>query len=115
MRAAPTSATAIAAILWPGRTAYVAVELIGLWAIAVGLLELSFARYSAEDAKNRALLIVGAIASIVLGVGVMRWAFAGAVVVSAMAGITATVGGISLIMSGISERFHQVDGEPAAA
>lgn len=39
-------ATGIAAIFWPGRTAYIAVELIGLWAITIGVLELLFARYS---------------------------------------------------------------------
>jgi uncharacterized membrane protein HdeD (DUF308 family) len=99
--------TAIAAILWPGRTAYLAVELIGLWAIAIGVLELSFAKYSGEDAKDRALLIIAAIALIVIGVGVMVRPFAGAVVVGAMVGIAALARGVSLIMSGISERFHQ--------
>jgi len=98
-------AVAIAAVFWPGRTALVAVELIGLWAIVVGVLELMIARYSGEDAKNRALLIVAALASIVIGVAVMKWAFAGAVVVSTFIGIAAAARGISLIMSGIRERI----------
>lgn len=102
--------TAIAAVLWPERTAYVAVELIGLWAIAIGVLELSFSKYSGEGAKDRALLIVAAIASIVIGAGVMMRPFAGAVVVGAMVGIAAVSRGVSLIMSGISERSHQFDG-----
>jgi uncharacterized membrane protein HdeD (DUF308 family) len=104
-------ATAIAAVLWPGKTAYGAVELIGLWAIAIGLLELFFARYSDEGAKDRALPIIAAIASIVIGACVMKRAFAGAVVVSAVVGIAAAARGISLIMSGISERSHQFDGK----
>jgi len=98
-------AVAIAAVFWPGRTALVAVKLIGLWAIVVGVLELMIARYSGEDAKNRALLIVAALASIVIGVAVMKWAFAGAVVVSTLIGIAAAARGISLIMSGIRERI----------
>ena len=106
-------ATVIAAIVWPGRTAYIAVELIGLWAIAIGVLELLFARYSREGGKNRALLIVAAIASMAVGVGLMRWAFAGAVVISAMVGIAAMARGVSLMMSGISLRLHQDDGQPA--
>jgi len=106
-------ATGIAAIFWPGRTAYIAVELIGLWAIAIGVLELFFARYSREDGKNRALLIVAAIASMAVGVGLMWWAFAGAVVISAMVGIAAMARGVSLIMSGISLRLHQDDGQSA--
>ncbi len=106
-------ATGIAAIFWPGRTAYIAVELIGLWAITIGVLELLFARYSREGGKNRALLIVAAIASMAVGVGLMWWALAGAVVISAMVGIAAMARGVSLMMSGISLRLHQDDGQPA--
>jgi uncharacterized membrane protein HdeD (DUF308 family) len=106
-------ATGIAAILWPGRTAYIAVELIRLWAITIGVLELLFARSSQESGKNRALVIVAAIASMAVGVGLMWWAFAGAVVISAMVGIAAMARGISLMMSGISLRLHQHDGQPA--
>jgi uncharacterized membrane protein HdeD (DUF308 family) len=51
-------AVAIAAVFWPGITAFVAVELIGLWAVLVGVLELIFARESGKDAKDRALLII---------------------------------------------------------
>jgi uncharacterized membrane protein HdeD (DUF308 family) len=103
-------AVAIAAVCWPGRTIYVAVELIGLWAILVGVLELFFARYSAEGPKDRALFIIAAIASIVVGVGLMRWVFVGAIVISALVGIAAAARGISLIMVGVSERLHQPDG-----
>jgi uncharacterized membrane protein HdeD (DUF308 family) len=93
------------------RTVYVAVEVIGAWAIFVGVLELVFARSSGEDAKERGLLITAAIASIVIGVGVMKWAFAGAVVVSALAGVATAARGVSLILSGISERSHPFDGQ----
>ena len=102
-------AVAIAAVFWPGRTAFAAVELIGLWAVLIGVLELVFARYSGEDPKDRTLLIIAAIASIVIGVGMMKWAFAGAVVVSAVVGIAAAARGVSLIMTGISERARQFD------
>ena len=96
-------ATLIAAVFWPGRTVYIAVELIGLWAIVIGVLELLFAR-SGGDAKERTMLVVAAIASIVVGVGVMTYAFAGAVLISAVVGIAAAARGVSLIMSGIRER-----------
>ena len=42
-------AVAIAAIFWPGQTAYIAVEFIGLWAILVGVLELLAARFLRES------------------------------------------------------------------
>ena len=93
-------AVAIAAIFWPGMTAYVAVNLIGVWAILIGFLELDSARHSAKD---RALLIIAAIASIAIGVGLMRWVFAGAVLISAIVGIAAAARGVSLIVSGVHE------------
>lgn len=101
-------AALIAAVFWPGRTVYVAVELIGLWAILIGVLELIFAS-DAGEAKDRALLVIAAIASIVIGVGVMKWAFAGALLISAAVGIAAVARGISLIVSGMRERTNQFD------
>jgi uncharacterized membrane protein HdeD (DUF308 family) len=94
-------AVAIAAVFWPGITAFVAVELIGLWAVLVGILELAFVR---DSAKDRALQIIAAVALILIGIGMMRWVFAGAVVVSAVVGVTAAARGVSLILSGIHER-----------
>ena len=81
--------------------AYVAVNLIGLWAILIGVLELDLASHSAKD---RALLIIAAFASIAIGVVLMRWVFAGAVLVSAIVGIAAAARGVSLIVSGIHEQ-----------
>ena len=102
-------AVAIAAICWPDRTVFVAVELIGIWAIVVGILEILFARYSAKNAKERALRVLAAVASIAIGVGLMRWVFTGTIVVSAMVGIAAAARGTSLIMIGVSHRLHQDD------
>jgi uncharacterized membrane protein HdeD (DUF308 family) len=94
-------AVAVAALFWPGITAFVAVELIGLWAVLIGVLELAFAH---DSAKDRALTIIAAIALIAIGAGMMRWVFAGAVVVSAVVGVAAAARGVSLILSGIYQR-----------
>ena len=48
----------------------------------------------------RALRIISAIAAIVIGVAMMMWVFAGAVLVSAVVGIAAAARGVSLILSG---------------
>jgi len=104
-------AVAIVAVFWPGITGYVAVNLIGAWAVLVGVLELIFTRDSAGNTKDRALLIISAIASIVIGVGMMVWVFAGAVLVSAVVGIAAAARGVSLVLSGISQRRSQLRGE----
>ena len=92
---------AVAALFWPGITAFVAVEIIGLWAVLLGVLELAFAH---DAAKDRALTIIAAIALIAIGVAMMRWVFAGAVVVSAIVGVAAAARGVSLILSGIHQR-----------
>ncbi len=107
LRGVAGMAVAIAAVVWPGRTAYVAVDLIGLWAILVGVLELNFARRSSGGGRDRARRTVAAIAAIVIGVGMMRWVFAAAVVVSAVVGIAAAVRGVSLIVSGFQLRTNQ--------
>jgi uncharacterized membrane protein HdeD (DUF308 family) len=98
-------AVAIAAVFWPGITAFVAVELIGLWAVLTGVLELAFAH---DSAKDRTLQIIAAIALIAIGVGMVRWVFAGAVVVTAVVGVAAAARGVSLILSGIYERTNLV-------
>jgi uncharacterized membrane protein HdeD (DUF308 family) len=75
------------------------VELIGLWAILIGVLELFVARTSSGTAKDRALLILGATTAIVVGVAMMIWVFAGAVVASAIVGVAAAARGVSLMIS----------------
>ena len=72
-----------------------------MWAVLVGILELAFVR---DSAKDRALQIIAAVALILIGVGMMRWVFAGAVVVSAVVGVAAASRGVSLILSAIHER-----------
>jgi len=105
-------AVAIAVVFWPGITAYIAVDLIGLWAVLIGILELVFAH---DSAKRQTLLNIAAIASIAIGVCIMRWVFAGAVLVSAVVGVAAAARGVSLIVSGIHERTNQStsQGKPA--
>ncbi len=102
----------IAAIFWPDWTVFAAVKLIGIWAILIGVLELFFARYSSKDGKERALFIIAAIASIAVGVLIMKEVLFGAVLVSALIGVAAAARGISLIVLGVSHRFRH--GEPSA-
>lgn len=107
LRGALGIAVAAAAVLWPGKTAYGAVELIGVWAVLIGVLELSFGIDADGTRKDRTLMILAASAAIVVGVGVMLSPFAGALLVSAMVGVGAAARGISLIISGIAKRPHR--------
>jgi uncharacterized membrane protein HdeD (DUF308 family) len=100
-------AVAAAAILWPGITAYVAVQLIGFWAVLIGILELVLAKRRGKQAKDRGLTILSALAFIAIGVCMMKWVFTGAVLVSSVVGVAALARGIGLIASGIHERAEQ--------
>ena len=100
-------AVASAAIFWPDWTVVAAVKLIGIWAILVGVLELLGVRHFSENAKRRALRIFAAIASIAIGVGIMKELFVGAVVVSAAVGVAAAARGISMIALGVSHRLQR--------
>ena len=104
-------AVALAVVFWPGMTAYIAVKLIGLWAVLIGVIEAAFAGRSENQAKDRVVLIIGAVASIVIGASMMRWVFAGAVVVSAVIGVAAAARGVSLIISGMHEQTHSFRGK----
>ena len=102
-------AVAAAVVFWPAITVVVVVELIGAWTILVGLLELIAATKSGEDGKERVVLIIAGIASMVIGVAMMNWVYVGAVAASAVIGVAAAARGISLILSGIRERSKQFD------
>jgi uncharacterized membrane protein HdeD (DUF308 family) len=97
-------AVVIVTIFWPGMTIFVAVEMIGLWAVLIGILELSFARESGTDEKDRSVLRIARVATIEIGVAMMRWVFWGAVLVGAVVGAEAAVCGVRLIESSIYER-----------
>ncbi len=115
IRGAIGVAVAIAAIFWPDWTVFAAVQLIGLWAILIGVLELVFARDSGKNANQRALLIIAAIASIAIGVLVMAKVFVGVALVSALIALAAAARGISLIVLGISHRSRHEDGSKKQA
>jgi uncharacterized membrane protein HdeD (DUF308 family) len=102
-------AVAAAVVFWPAITVVVAVEVIGAWTILVGLLELIAATKSGEDGKERAVLIIAGIASMAIGVAMMKWVYVGAVAASAVIGVAAAARGISLILSGIRRRRKQFD------
>jgi uncharacterized membrane protein HdeD (DUF308 family) len=110
LRGAAGIAVVLAVVFWPAITVVVAVEMIGAWTIVVGLLELIAAEKSGEDGKDRAVLIIAAIASMVIGVAMMKWVYAGAVVASAVIGVAAAARGVSLILNGINQRSKQSDG-----
>ena len=53
------------------------------------------------------MLIIGAIVAILIGVAMMMWTFAAAVLISAAIGVAATARGVGLVLTGMPERSHQ--------
>ena len=100
-------AVAVAAIFWPGITAFVAVELIGLWAVSIGILELVFGTRHGH-ADDRVFTVICGVASIAIGLFMMRWVFGGAVLATAVVGVAAAARGIGLLLRGIQERAAQI-------
>ncbi len=98
---------AVAVILWPGRTASVAIDLIGAWAVLIGILELIFMTSHGRSAKGRTVTILCSLASIAIGVCMMTWVLVGAVLVRTIDGAAAATRGILLIVAGIRERAEQ--------
>jgi uncharacterized membrane protein HdeD (DUF308 family) len=108
-------AVAVVAIFWPDWTVVAAVELIAAWAILVGIVEITYAIYSNEQAKDRALFVIAAIASIAIGLVMMYKLALGVVLVSVVVGIAAAVRGVSLIVLGFSRRANEQDRRNKAA
>ena len=61
-------AAGVVALAWPGPTALVLVLIVGVWAVIAGLVESSAAFASGEPAWTRAILILGGLITITLGV-----------------------------------------------
>lgn len=69
---------------------------------------------SSRKFEGSRALVFAAIASVLMGVGVMIWAFFGAAVISAIVGVAALARGVTLMMSSISEH-KQMDKHQAVA
>ena len=90
--------------IWPGITALVLILFIGSWAIVTGVLEVAAAVKLRKEIHGEWLLALNGILSIVFGLLVLVFPFAGAVGISWVLGSYAMVGGILLIALGVRLR-----------
>ena len=104
----------IAALIWPGITVLVFVGLVAAWALVTGFLELRAAVNLTKE-HGRGWLILGGIASIVLGILLIIAPMLGAVVLTWWLGAYATVFGASLLVMAFRLRKQNAGpGSPAA-
>ena len=97
-------AAGVIALVWPGPTALVLVLIIGIWAVAGGLVEIFAAFGVGETAGTRALFILGGLVSIAFGVVLFARPNIGAVTLALLFGLFSVIYGISQIVLGVQLR-----------
>ena len=97
-------AAGVIALVWPGPTALVLVLIIGIWAVAGGLVEIFAAFQAGETAGTRALFILGGLVSIAFGVVLFARPNVGAVTLALLFGLFSVIYGISQIVLGVQVR-----------
>jgi uncharacterized membrane protein HdeD (DUF308 family) len=88
----------VAALAWPGMTALALVWLLAIWAFAAGFTEVAMAFAAGESAGERALLGLGGMVSIALGVVFALRPDIGAVSIAQVYGLFSIVAGVSALV-----------------
>ncbi|MCW2538429.1 MAG: protein of unknown function rane [Frankiales bacterium] len=88
----------IAALAWPGITALALVWLVAIWAFAGGLTEVVMAFVAGDSTGERALLGLGGLVSIALGVVFALRPDIGAVSIAQIYGLFSIVAGVSALV-----------------
>jgi uncharacterized membrane protein HdeD (DUF308 family) len=102
----------IAAFIWPGLTALVAVYLIAAWALLTGVLEIAAAIRLRRQIEGEWLLVVGGVLSILLAVLLFVLPGAGATALVWVLGAYAILFGIMLLALSFRVRGHTSRREP---
>ena len=91
-------AAGVAAIAWPGITAFVLTICIGIWAVVAGIGEVTLSFLSDETGGERALFGLGGLLSITLGIVVFARPGIGAVSLAEVFGLFSLAYGISSLV-----------------
>ena len=99
-------AAGVIALVWPSPTALVLVLVVGIWAVAGGVVEIVNGFRSGETAGTRAMFILTGLVSVAFGVLLFARPGVGAVTLALLFGLFSLVYGISQITLGV--QLHQV-------
>lgn len=97
-------AAGVVAVVWPAPTALVLVLVIGIWAVASGIVELAGGFGSGETAGARALYILTGLVEAAFGVVLLAHPRVGAVTLALLFGLFSLIYGITRIMLGVHLR-----------
>jgi uncharacterized membrane protein HdeD (DUF308 family) len=97
-------AAGVVAVVWPAPTALVLVLVIGIWAVAGGLVEIVTGFGRGETAGTRAMFILTGLVSVAFGVLLFARPGVGAVTLALLFGLFSLIYGISQIVLGVQLR-----------
>jgi uncharacterized membrane protein HdeD (DUF308 family) len=106
-------AAGVVAVVWPEPTALVLVLVIGIWAVAGGIVEIVNGFGSGETAGTRALWIVTGLVSVAFGVLLWARPGVGALTLALLFGLFSMAYGITRIALGV--QLHQLRQERPSA
>jgi uncharacterized membrane protein HdeD (DUF308 family) len=106
-------AAGVIAIAWPAPTALVLVLVIGIWAVAGGIVEIVNGFGSGETAGTRALFILTGLIAVAFGVLLFARPDVGALTIALLFGLFSLMFGISRIILGIQLRQLHKEHESA--
>jgi uncharacterized membrane protein HdeD (DUF308 family) len=97
-------AAGVVALVWPGLTALVLVLIVGIWAIAGGVVEFFAAFRRGETAGQRALFLIGGLLSVFFGVIMVSHPVIGAFTLALLFGLLLLIIGAWQFVAGIEMR-----------
>ena len=100
-------AAGVLTYLWPGITAVVLVMLIGIWAIATGVMQIMGAIKLRKEIEGEWLLIASGALSVIVGAFLCIWPGAGALALATVIGVYAIFYGALLIGFALRLRRHR--------
>ena len=106
-------AAGVVAVVWPGPTALVLVLVIGVWAVAGGIVEIVSGFGRGETAGTRAMFILTGLVSVAFGVLLFARPNVGAVTLALLFGLFSLIYGITRITLGV--QLHQLHAQHRSA
>ncbi|NEA26642.1 HdeD family acid-resistance protein [Actinomadura bangladeshensis] len=99
-------ALGIAALAWPGITAFILLMLIAAWAVATGLLEIVVAVALHRELRGEWLYVLTGAISLIFGILLFAWPVSGAIAVVWLIGLLALMFGAAMV--GVAFRLRRL-------
>jgi uncharacterized membrane protein HdeD (DUF308 family) len=99
-------AAGLIAFFWPGKTAFALVVMIGVWAIAIGILEIVGAIWLRNEIEDEWWLVGAGILSVLFGLSVLMAPTAGALAIVWVLAAYAVLAGVLMVAFSFRLRGH---------